>query len=72
MLGASRSQLAESGKGVGLEDKRTSASLPEKAAAVEEAKAQLAGAKATLDKAVAESGTQQAAVSGWYRGCGTT
>jgi membrane fusion protein, multidrug efflux system len=54
VLGASRSQLVEAERAVGLEDKRSRASLQEKEAAVEEAKAQLAGAKATLDKAGAD------------------
>jgi membrane fusion protein (multidrug efflux system) len=54
VLGTSRSQLAEAERAASVEDKRARASLQEKAAAVEEARAQLAGAKATLDKAVAD------------------
>jgi membrane fusion protein (multidrug efflux system) len=54
VLGASRSQLAEAERAAGLEDKRAKASLQEKEAAVEEARAQLVGAKVTVDKAVAD------------------
>jgi membrane fusion protein (multidrug efflux system) len=54
VLGASRSQLSEAEKTATLEDQRLKANLQEKAAAVEEAKARLAGAKAALDKAAVD------------------
>ena len=54
VLGTSRSQLAEAEKAAKLEEQRTLANLREKAASVEEARARLTGAKAALDKAIAD------------------
>ena len=54
VLGTSRSQLAEAEKMAQLEEQRTQANLREKEASVEEARARLTGAKAALDKAVAD------------------
>jgi len=54
VLGTSRSQLAEAEKAVKLEEQRTLANLREKEAGVEEARARLTGAKAALDKAIAD------------------
>jgi len=54
VLGTSRSQLAEAEKAVKLEEQRTLANLREKEAGVEEARARLIGAKAALDKAIAD------------------
>src|SRR5262245_60385519 len=54
VLGTSRSQLAEAEKAAKLEEQRTLANLREKGASVEEARARLTGAKAALDKAMAD------------------
>ena len=54
VLGTSRSQLAEAEKAAKLEEQRTLANLREKEAGVEEARARLTGAKAALDKAMAD------------------
>lgn len=54
VLGTSRSQLAEAEKAVKLEEQRTLANLREKEAGVEEARARRTGAKAALDKAIAD------------------
>jgi membrane fusion protein (multidrug efflux system) len=54
VLGTSRSQLAEAEKAAKLEEQRTLANLREKEASVEEARARLTGAKAALDKALAD------------------
>lgn len=54
VLGAARSQLSEAEKAAALEDQRLQATLQEKAAAVEEAKARLVGARAALDKATVD------------------
>src|SRR4030095_5583192 len=54
VLDTSRSQLAEAEKAAKLEEQRTLANLREKEAGVEEARARLTGAKAALDKAMAD------------------
>jgi membrane fusion protein (multidrug efflux system) len=54
VLGTSRSQLAEAEKAAKLEEQRTLANLRENEASVEEARARLTGAKAALDKAIAD------------------
>ena len=54
VLGTSRSQLAEAEKAAKLEEQRAVANLREKEAGVEEARARLTGAKAVLDKAIAD------------------
>ena len=55
VLNASQSQLSEVQGAAQLENKRVQAELREQEAAVEEARAQLAGTKAKLDVAAAES-----------------